>query len=59
MLYPIQTQEFKNVTIGYFDWVVEDKMVRVIRIVGKKNGFIFDKLFKLDMPISKVFEELL
>lgn len=60
MLYPTKTIDFKNLTIGYFDWVVEDKIVTVIRVVGvRKDKKIVDQVFKLDLKASKVVDILL
>jgi len=60
MMYPIETQDFKNITLGYFDWVVKNKIVRVIRVVGRrKDDKIIDYVFKLDLRIKEVIDLLL
>ena len=60
MLNPLKTIRLKNVTIGFFKWIVEDKETDVIRICGElDNGTAIDKVFKLDFGSEEMIEELL
>lgn len=60
MLVPIEIIDFDSVTIGHFNWLVDDKLISVIRIVGTtKNGKNVDRLFKQDFNISNALDILL
>jgi len=60
MLIPLEVLDFEFCTIGYFQWIVRNKSIRVVRIVGKtKDGHCIDWLFKPNRKISTAVNKIL
>ena len=60
MLIPIDVKNFKSLSIGYFRWVCDDKILEVVRFAGEfEDGKLFDHLFKPELTLDKVMVEIL
>ena len=51
---------FKRCTIGYFHWIVEDRIVKVVRVCGEtEDGCMVDWIFMPRCRVSTLVNKIL